>query len=228
MIYNRFATIILLSILAMTFKAFGQYNDVTELIKETQKAIKIADGGEVIFIWWTPTEYWELSFKNDPYVTSSFVNKFMQIMESYSIFAMHHGKMSPLGSITSKSKEEITNKISITLEDSTQLYPLSENEITEDIKNYMMFIKPWFSKVLGNIGDGTEFIVFNNRKSYNKLYIDPKTRNSFSVNYDSLSFTWRLPLGSLLPNKFDPETKETFPGNYNFNPFTGNELIIKK
>ena len=37
-------------------------------------------------------------------------------------------------------------------------------------------------------------------------------------------FRYRLPLGSVLPPRFDPNTEETFPGNYNYSPFTGAKL----
>ena len=35
---------------------------------------------------------------------------------------------------------------------------------------------------------------------------------------------YRLPLGSLFPPAVDPKTGESFPGNYHFNPFTGDKL----
>jgi hypothetical protein len=38
-------------------------------------------------------------------------------------------------------------------------------------------------------------------------------------------FKFRLPLGSLLPPKFDPNTHEKFPGNYIYSPYTGSKLV---
>jgi len=41
--------------------------------------------------------------------------------------------------------------------------------------------------------------------------------------YDQV-FHWRLPLASLLPKKIDSKTHEEFPGNFDFNPYTGGKL----
>jgi hypothetical protein len=44
--------------------------------------------------------------------------------------------------------------------------------------------------------------------------------------YDA-KFTWRLPLPRLLPAKVDPRTGQEFPGDYLFNPYTGESLVVK-
>jgi len=58
--------------------------------------------------------------------------------------------------------------------------------------------------------------------------LDAKKEGSFTLTCYGREFSWRLPLGSLLPPKFDPETGESFPGNYHFNPFSGRELVTGK
>ena len=44
--------------------------------------------------------------------------------------------------------------------------------------------------------------------------------------YDQV-YRWRTPLGSLLPAKVDAKTGEEFPGNYSFNPYTGEKLSAR-
>jgi hypothetical protein len=44
--------------------------------------------------------------------------------------------------------------------------------------------------------------------------------------YDQ-TYRWRTPLGSLLPVKVDAKTGEEFPGNYSFNPYTGEKLSVR-
>ena len=41
------------------------------------------------------------------------------------------------------------------------------------------------------------------------------------------TYRWRLPLGSLLPPRYDAKTGEKFSGNYLYSPFTGKELTTK-
>ena len=53
---------------------------------------------------------------------------------------------------------------------------------------------------------------------------DATKDGSFSVHVNDLSFRYHLPLGSILPPAVDPRSGDTFPGNYHFNPFTGDKL----
>ena len=50
----------------------------------------------------------------------------------------------------------------------------------------------------------------------------------FEEQDDRFIFIWWIPLGSLLPPKYDSETGEKFPGNYNYNPFTGIRLNLRE
>ena len=89
-----------------------------------------------------------------------------------------------------------------------------------------MMMQPVMAQMLGQFGQGMQFYCFPGRDDQNQ----PPTRSQkarilhghASSNKD---YQWRLPLGSLLPNKFDPQSHEEFPGNYIYNPFTGAKLI---
>ena len=71
-------------------------------------------------------------------------------------------------------------------------------------------------------------MVFKGKDEKGTRYLNPRKIGKFSVHLKDKSFNWRLPLASLLQPKIDPETKEAFPGDYNYNPYTGNKLINKE
>ena len=45
------------------------------------------------------------------------------------------------------------------------------------------------------------------------------------MHLNGLPFRYHLPLGSILPAVVDAHSGESFPGNYHFNPFTGDKLV---
>jgi len=57
---------------------------------------------------------------------------------------------------------------------------------------------------------------------------DPGATGVLRVAVDEREFTFHLPLASLLPKKFDPKSGDEFPGNYSFNPFSGEPLVNER
>ena len=51
---------------------------------------------------------------------------------------------------------------------------------------------------------------------------------SCRVRLGKKKYDYRLPLGSVLAPRYDPDTGEQFPGNYFFNPYTGTKLVLSK
>jgi hypothetical protein len=53
---------------------------------------------------------------------------------------------------------------------------------------------------------------------------DPTGEGRLTVLIDDAKFVWDLPIAALLPPMVNPETGEEFPGNYRFDPNTGEPL----
>lgn len=84
-----------------------------------------------------------------------------------------------------------------------------------------------FANMLGQVGQSMAFIVFKGKDTNGQRYVTAKAKGAFTVKLDQKEFTWRLPLVCFLPAKVDPKTKEEFPGNYVYNPFTGDRLTAE-
>ena len=98
--------------------------------------------------------------------------------------------------------------------------------MSQEIKNLLSVLKPLMAGMLGQMGQGLEFIIYPNTKAGKKI-IDPRAAGTLEAKFFDATFRWRLPLGALMPPKVDPQTGEEFPGNYGFNPFTGEKLKVK-
>ncbi len=204
----------------------SQNVDVAKLVEETQQ-VKMGNK-HVAVVWWIPNEYWEKSFKDDPTVTEEMTKEFIEVFNEYLMLAVIDSDLGPFGGVKNKDVDSIKNNIRVILSDQTILKPLPEEKISGDASNFISMIKPMFTKMMGQFGSGMNFILFRGVDEDGKRLLDPGVENRFEVNLYAEKFSFRLPLGSLLPDKYDPETGEIFPGNYNYNPYTGVELELKK
>jgi hypothetical protein len=119
-----------------------------------------------------------------------------------------------------------TERIAQSGEDFTMVSPLAPDAVKPMAQAIMAGFKPGIAGMLGSFGQGIEIIMYPGRKD-GKLLLDPLQPGGFKYTLFDQTFTWRLPLGSLLPPLHDPKTGEEFPGNYLYNPFTGTKLSGK-
>lgn len=205
--------------------AYSNDVDFQSFLQETQK---ITQGPQSFrLVWWIPTEYWEESLKNDPSMTQDQKNALYEVVDKYTVFSVIDANISNLGSMVPFPKSEIVRKISLSVGQEKNILPLSDGDLSSDAINLFSMMKPLMANMLGQFGQGLEFVCFKGTDANGKRLLNPKSEKSFTINYSEHSFKWRLPLGSLLPLKYDPLTGEEFPGNYIYNPFTGNKLVGK-
>lgn len=89
-------------------------------------------------------------------------------------------------------------------------------------------MKPLLANMLGQLGQALELVAFKGKSHDGKRLLHPRESGRFLVVLGERVMHWRLPLGSLLPPTYDPRTDEIFPGNYTYNPFTGEKLQVKE
>lgn len=200
----------------------GQGADVQKLIQDTQ----ILDQNQDKFrlIWWIPTEYWEESFRDVPSFTADQKQEFYRAVDDYIVFCVVDATMSPFGSVIPASRDQIADDLSLVIDQGAQQRPLTDARVSSDAKNLFAMMKPVMANMLGQFGQGMEFFCFKGTDSEGKALLDPKGKGALSVHLGKATYKWRLPLGSLLPPKYDPQTGEAFPGNYIYSPFTGQKL----
>lgn len=200
--------------------------DAQSLIQETQKMKQTSESLKLV--WWIPTEFWQVSFANEAGMTEQQKQDFYKTVEPYIVFCVVDAKLSNFGSVTPLSREAMATNISLSVEGGATLKPLADAELSAEAVNLFALMKPVLGNMLGQIGRGMEFVCFTGVDDAGARLLDPASPARFSVRLREDSFAWRLPLGSLLPPRFDPDTRERFPGNYLYSPFTGKELSAEK
>ena len=217
---NKILKILTLSIIAAISSHAA---DMQKLVQDIQKMTQ--EGATTNLVWWMPSEFWVESLRQSPHLTDEQKKDFVAALDDYSAFAVANIQVGFMGGLTSKSREEILKNVSLHV-GSIEIDPIPFEELTPDARSFYEMMKPMMGQMMGQFGQGMEFIIYPNKKD-GELIINPLKEGSFTYTSFGQENVWRLPLGSLLSAVWDPKTEEVFPGNYKFNPFTGSKLSTK-
>jgi hypothetical protein len=194
--------------------------DLQKVIQDTQRMAQ--EPSRVTLVWWIPTEFWDLALKNNPQATVEARAQFTKAMSDYLVFAVVSADMGPLGGMSPKDRAAIEANTTL-LVGGNVIAPLTKDTMSADALNFVTIMKPLMANMLGQVGQGMEFLVYPNPpKGAEK--ISAVKPGSFSYTAFGHRYDWSLPIGSLLPPKIDEKTKQIFPGDYLFNPYTGEKL----
>jgi len=210
-----------LSILLLAGQAHAQERiDLRALVRETQ--ITSESPNELTMVWWLPEQFWQASLRDR--LPANQVDEVLKVVRRYTMIAVVDGRIGPLGGMSFIPEETV--RTNVTLKDAAGVNypPLGESSLDPDMKNLVQAMKPIVANMLGAIGQNTHFVVFPSKSADGRPVADAASKGTLWVIVGGKEFRYRLPLGSLLPPKYDPGTGERFPGNYDFNPFTGTKL----
>jgi hypothetical protein len=195
--------------------------DLQALIQETQK--HSLDPGHMTIVWWMPSEFWRASLAQNPGIRKEQTEAILQILAGYTMVAVADGSIGPFGGVTFNTEDVVRSGVTVRDPQGRTHSPLDNDSIDVDAKNLLQMLRPGLGNTLGSLGQNIYFVLFR-ATADGRPIADPKGKGTFTVVLRDTEYSYRLPLGSLLPPKYDPATRETFPGNYMFNPFTGGAL----
>lgn len=121
-------------------------------------------------------------------------------------------------------KAEVMKDTFLMLADGARIAPLADDGMPSELKLLTDIFKPVLGSYLGQFGRMLEPVVFRVPDQPDGRPLSAGGTGRFSIRVVGQEFLWRLPLGSLLPPMFDPDTGDRFPGNWLFNPYTGRKL----
>jgi hypothetical protein len=197
--------------------------DLREFIQETQQTATQAQ--QLTLTWWIPEEFWDLSLANNANVPPQTAQDIRAVFHDYQVFALLRAStgLQGLAGVATKadllgnSRLEIGGKV---------ISPVDADKVPAGVQAMLGAMRPMLASILGQLGQSMELVVYPAMVDGHRL-IDPLKPGSFQFTLYDQAFHWRLPLASLLPKKIDPKSKEEFPGNYDYNPYTGGKLSVK-
>ena len=163
-------------------------------------------------------EFWEKTFEEDPTINKEEAEEIITMFREYSIFAVAAAELSDMGIPNYKSEDFLQETTLLIDTRNRRHYAHKKDRIDGDTQLMLNFFETYFSQLLGELGENITTCVFGSN------IIDPLEKNDFKIIVDQKSFTFKLPLGSLLPLKFCPEDGEKFNGGWLYCPFHGTYL----
>lgn len=201
--------------------SFSQNQD--KLIAQTQITESGAD--EIVLIWWIPVEFWELTFKNDPSISEAQANEIISVLKPYAFLAIADGDMSPFGTVTYVHSDSIRQTLTMNVNEHSYS-PIEEMDILPDVENLLAAMKPVLKNMLGQLGQNLNFYVFSDYDEDGARIFDPLTDKKVSTSYLGKSFSWRTPIGALLPEKSCPKENYMYDGSWTYCPYHGVKLVV--
>ena len=220
MSFRQTLGILMAAFLPLTGWCAEPQTDYMALVKDIQMMSKV--GERLTIVMWMPEQYWEASLGSNPRLTQVGKEEFLDAVRPYTIVAVVDAKVGITGALSFSETLAADVKLE---DDAGNVYePIDPQAQSGDIKNMLQTLKPVFANAMGPFGAHLEVLVFPANRKDGKRIADPIKDGFLVVRVADQRFRYRLPLGSLLPAMIDKRTGETFPGNYHFNPYTGDKL----
>lgn len=216
--FKRFIAITSLLIGSLPLFANMAEVNLQDLMRDTQRMDTKGDG--MTLAWWLPTEFWQFSLESDGDISPDEQEEMLELVDNYTVLIVLDAVFTPTDGVEAATREEVIERTTLSI-NGNEVPMLSFSELDEEMGAVIMVMKPMFVQMLGEFGNGLHFLVYPNSGEYR---INAKHPGRMRCQIGDKIFTWRMPLGSILPPKLDPKTGEKFPGNYNYNPYTGDPL----
>ncbi len=212
--------LLIISILFLTINTKAQSIktiSTTDLVAECSKT-----NGELPdkqFVIWFPPIFWEIIADkmnvSSEYITEPLKDYMMFCVVDYSLVN---------GKIIFKSEEDIRESLMLIDSSDNKTRPVDESEISGKADSVLNLIRPVMKQLLGQFGEGMKVFLFKPKHKKLHQLDDVKSKNKFSLRWDSNTITWKLPFSSVLPPKICPIDKEKMKGNWDYCPFHGVKL----
>ena len=220
---RQVSLIALLALLPLS-SSYGETRlDMAAIVKEVE-ILKNVDSA-MTMVMWMPEEYWRAAIQSTGKLTDKGADEFLKAMRPYTMFAVLAADTGAMGAFTYSSPDQLRKNIK--LEDSAGAFyePLDPQTLNGSMKNLLQLLRPILTNAMGPMGTNMEIVLFPATTKAGTRIADATRDGYFIVHLNGLPFRYHLPLGSILPAVVDAHSGESFPGNYHFNPFTGDKLV---
>lgn len=200
------------------------YGGMEAFFNETQWMNQ--SGNNMTMFLWIPQQFWRITAAvSDPKPTEEQVQQFEKILSPYVIFAVSQGEIGPFGGMEWTSEDRLRSSLVLIDQVGGEYRPFKDNTVNQDAKNLVTILKPIMANLTGPLGENFHFYFFPSLTNEKKLIADPLKDGFFFLKLGDETHKWRLPLGSMIPQKKCPIDGEEFSGTWKYCPYHGKELV---
>lgn len=196
-----FSLLALIAFLLLNFELKSQdfQPDFNKFVSDIN--ISDSNGEKTRIMFWLPNIYWQLVLQNS--TSQQEIDDIIEIFEDYTVFMILDGKQEAL-SYNYSDYDEIFEQISIVDYNNDVFYPISQDELTDDIKIYMSILPTIMGSTMGKMGENMQLFAFPAKNKDGVLIADEYSENSFTFIFGNDSYRFKLPVSSLYPEKVCP------------------------
>jgi hypothetical protein len=198
--------------------------DTQAVVKETEQ-IDTRNHKMGVF-WWIPADFWEAAVRKQGFSAEQ-ANKVFGPFKGYNLFLVGVGDLG-VGNYTWTKEDEIRKHVVMRDQNGNIYKPLEETP--NEVGSLISGMKPMLKNMMGDLGEGMQFVLFTGKDSTGNSFADPHKSSEIFLDVSELmgpatsTYTWKLPLTSLVPPKFCPVGKEKVEANWKYCPWHGNKL----
>jgi hypothetical protein len=194
-----------------------------DLVKDIMK-ISVGAEGQTMVMWYPAEFFRKVMLKLGADERFEEMENVFDTMRPYVIVGVATSKMGIRG-VPSKTADGDAAPVVQLKDKSGAVYEaLAKEKLPIELQALLGAMQPMLSQATGNAGMKMNLFVFANADKSGDEIANPLKAGSFSVEMGEMEFQWRLPLGSLVPQKTCPVDGEKFSGAYKYCPYHGVEL----
>ena len=197
---------------------------IDQLMSDTQKTSSSTD--TVDLVWWIPPQFWASVLADNADVPDKTRAEIEEIFAKYTVVAAVKGSIGNFGVDKFASDDELRAQLRLVDPHGNSYAPIAADKLDSRLVVLIQVLKPLMASVVGQMGTNLNFYAFPAKTQDGKPVADPFGAGKLAVKLGSEEYAFRLPLGSLLPPRHDPASREVFPGSYRYNPYTGAALQV--
>src|SRR5215467_2144410 len=144
----------------------GPELDIQQMVKETEQ-FDMRPHKMAIF-WWIPPDYWDAALRQQGYNSERVRNVFKPFRD-YNVFMIAVGNMESSGMNWAK-EPEVKKNVLLRDQRGTSYKPLAD--VPLEISGIIDLMRPVFKNMMGNFGEGLQFIVFPVRDDAGNIFAD--------------------------------------------------------
>lgn len=220
---NRIRCRLAALVVALACATSGHAVDIQKLTQDTQRMLQSSD--HFTIVWWMPQAFWEAAMERNAALTPEARASMLKMLDDFNVFAITRARLGSTGVLEPLAKADLLQHARFEVAGEA-VAPVSPDDVPPTAAMLLAAMKPLLGNMLGKFGQGFEMVVYPSKRGDKRL-LEPTRPGGFTYALYEATFTWRLPLPSLLPAKVDPRTGQEFPGDYVFNPYTAEPLVAK-
>lgn len=226
---------LLLALAVLSLASFAHAIDRKEITEVDLNALtvegQIMTGGanDLALVWWIPSEFWEVSMRQEAAVSDEQIDQVMGVLKNHSVLAVVQANVSPFGAFQFFEKDQIMEGLNVeVVRPDGEVETISHTEPSDpDLRIMLDQMRPILAQAMGSLGQNFYFFPLPDVDEDGNRLMSPYDAGTLRVglvnNNTPATAELELPLDSLFVPRLCPNGKPAHV-SWDFCPWSGKKL----